>query len=120
MQSGGADCAQHNFLGTSAPLDAEARETYGLYWLEYMEIRCCPNVILVGFVRNVQFKCFKQPEFGFNFSPNLVHLDNYPIQFRAASALVPADVWGGRIVQETNVSDGVCVRCPKHVPEQPC
>ena len=64
MQSGGAGCALHNYLGTSAPLVAEARETYGLYWLEYMEIRCCPNVILVGFVRNVQFECFKQPEFG--------------------------------------------------------
>ncbi len=85
-----------------------------------MQIRCDPNIILVGFVRHVKHECFKQPKHGVHFPPNLVHLGKYPVQFRAAPALVPTDVGSGRIVQETDFSDGVCVRCPEHVPEQPC
>ena len=74
----------------------------------------------MGFVRNVKLESFKQPKLGFHFPPNLVHLGKYPIQIRAAPALVPTNVWRGRVVQETDFSDGVCVRCPQHVPEPPC
>ena len=108
------------FHGASVPLRAKAREVHGLCWLENMKIRCGPNIVLVGFARDVKLECFGQPELGFHFRPNLVHLGNYPIQFGTAPTLVPTDVGCGRILQETNISDGVCVRCPQHVPEQPC
>ena len=108
------------YLGASVPQRAKAREVHGLCWLENMEIRCGPNVVLVGVTRDVKLECFGQPELGFHFPPNLVHLGNYPVQFRAAPALVPTNVGCGRVLQETNISDGVCVRSPQDVPEQPC
>ena len=106
--------------GASVPLIAKARKVHGLCWLENMKIRCGPNMVLVGFTRDVKLECFRQPELGFHFPPHLVNLGNYPIQFRAAPALVPTDVGCGRVLQETNISNWVCVRCPQNVPEQPC
>ena len=44
----GTDNAHPEYLGASVPLGREAREIYGLCWLEYMKIRCGPNVILMG------------------------------------------------------------------------
>ena len=77
----GTDLAQCEIImyGASVPVRAKAGKVRGLCRLENMKVRCGPNVVLVGFARNVKLQCLRQPELGFHFPPHLVHLGNYPV-----------------------------------------